>query len=137
MPDSLPPATRVLATPGSEDWDAPAAPTADELRDEAGEPRSFARGPAVVTDEDLTAFYRRRRLLLRLDGLAEDALLEGCENAAQVLREAADSLRMAVLRDAWDRYDPQAAAGATGPRPHRADGHACLRATGRAERSST
>lgn len=124
MPNSPHPATRPLANPG------PDVPLDDALRAEVDKPRSFAQGPAVVTDEDMTALYRRRRLLQRLEGLAEDALLDGCESAAQVLRDAAESLRLAVLRDAWSRHDAQAAACAGAPvcrclgvAPHNVGGH--------------
>lgn len=66
-------------------------------------PASFVDGPPLPTEADVVAQMRRRRLLQRLDGLAEDALIEGCENAARILRNAANDLRTAILRDAWDR----------------------------------
>ena len=61
-------------------------------------PRPVAAPPAQV-DQDMVRHYRRRRLLSAMDTLAEDAIMDGFPNAASVLREAANQLRIAFAAE--------------------------------------
>ncbi len=55
--------------------------------------------PADLVDPDMVRHYRRRRLLSAMDNLAEDAIMDGFPNAAAVLREAANQLRISFAAE--------------------------------------
>lgn len=56
--------------------------------------------PWAQEEDQLRAHYRRRHLLKQIELLAEDALIEGYEKSATVLREATEALRLALEVDA-------------------------------------